>query len=69
MIPRISDNRLMVKMISDAIKEVYASVYYKSSKAYMTATANVIDEEKMGIVTPVKIIIPIDHKQPTGISG
>ncbi len=50
MIPRISDNRLMVKMISDAIKEVYASVYYKSSKAYMTATANVIDEEKMGIV-------------------
>ena len=40
----------MVKMLSDAIKEVYASVYYKSSKAYMTATANVIDEEKMGII-------------------
>jgi hypothetical protein len=40
----------MVKMLSDAIKEVYASVYYKASKAYMTATANVIDEEKMGIV-------------------
>jgi hypothetical protein len=40
----------MVKMISDAIKEVYASVYYKGSKAYMTATANVIDEEKMGII-------------------
>src|SRR5512133_3283777 len=41
---------MMVKMLSDAIKEVYASVYYKSSKAYMTATANVIDEEKMGII-------------------
>ena len=41
---------MMVKMLSDAIKEVYASVYYKSSKAYMTATSNVIDEEKMGIV-------------------
>jgi hypothetical protein len=40
----------MVKALSDAIKEVYASVYYKASKAYMTATANVIDEEKMGIV-------------------
>jgi hypothetical protein len=40
----------MVRMISDAIREVYASVYYKASKAYMTATANVIDEEKMGII-------------------
>jgi len=50
MIPRVSDNPVMVKMLSDAIKEVYASVYYKSSKAYMTATSNVIDEEKMGII-------------------
>jgi CheY-like chemotaxis protein len=50
MIPRHPDNKIMVKMISDAIKEVYASVYYKGSKAYMTATANVIDEEKMGII-------------------
>jgi len=50
MIPRIIDNKLMVKALSDAIKEVYASVYYKASKAYMTATSNVIDEEKMGIV-------------------
>ena len=50
MIPRLPDNKLMVKALSDAIKEVYASVYYKASKAYMTATANVIDEEKMGII-------------------
>lgn len=50
MIPRLADNKQMVKMLSDAIKEVYASVYYKASKAYMTATANVIDEEKMGII-------------------
>jgi CheY-like chemotaxis protein len=50
MIPRVSDNRLMIQMLSSAIKEVYASVFYKASKAYMTATANVIDEEKMGIV-------------------
>ncbi len=50
MIPRLPDNKLMVKMLSDAIKEVYASVYYKASKAYMTATANVIDEERMGII-------------------
>jgi hypothetical protein len=50
MIPRVADNKMMVKLLSDAIKEVYASVYYKGSKAYMTATANVIDEEKMGII-------------------
>ena len=50
MIPRVPDNRTMIKMLSDAIKEVYASVFYRSSKAYMTATANVIDEEKMGII-------------------
>jgi CheY-like chemotaxis protein len=50
MLPRHPDNKLMVKMLSDAIKEVYASVYYRASKAYMTATANVIDEEKMGII-------------------
>ncbi len=50
MIPRVPENSLMVKMLSDAIKEVYASVYYHSSRAYMTATSNVIDEEKMGIV-------------------
>ncbi len=50
MIPRLSDNKEMVLVLSDAIKEVYASVFYKASKAYMTATANVIDEEKMGII-------------------
>ena len=29
---------------------VYASVYYKDSKAYMTATQNVIDQEKMAVI-------------------
>lgn len=50
MIPRVEDSTMMIKMLTDAIKSVYASVYYKSSKAYMTATSNVIDEEKMGII-------------------
>ncbi|HYX08129.1 MAG TPA: PEP/pyruvate-binding domain-containing protein [Bacteroidales bacterium] len=51
MIPNIKNNNtLMILMLSNAIKSVYASVYYKSSKAYMTATSNVIDEEKMGII-------------------
>lgn len=51
MIPRHpSDAALTIKPLCDAIKAVYASVFYRSSKAYMTATANVIDEEKMGII-------------------
>ncbi|MEG1586671.1 MAG: PEP/pyruvate-binding domain-containing protein, partial [Bacteroidales bacterium] len=36
--------------VSDSIKAVYASVFYKGSKAYMTATSNVIDQEKMAII-------------------
>jgi len=51
MIPKTdSDPQLMMKMLTEAIKSVYASVFYKSSKAYMEATSNVIDEEKMGII-------------------
>jgi len=40
----------MLLMITEAIKGVYASVFYRDSKAYMTATKNLIDEEKMAIV-------------------
>ncbi len=51
MVPYVVDNeRLMMEMLSNAIKSVYASTYFKASKAYMTATSNIIDEEKMGIV-------------------
>ncbi len=50
MIPNLPDERTMIEKLSIAIKSVYASVYFKDSKAYMTATKNVIDEEKMGIV-------------------
>ena len=44
------DHDGLFKMIRTAIKAVYASAYYKDSKAYMQATLNVIDEEKMAIV-------------------
>ncbi|MCK4569235.1 MAG: phosphoenolpyruvate synthase [Bacteroidales bacterium] len=51
MIPNIeSDERRMLVMLGEAIKSVYASAYFKDSKAYMSATSNVIDEEKMAIV-------------------
>ncbi len=51
MVPCDRDDRQhMVALLSTAIKSVYASVFFKGSKAYMTATSNVIDEEKMGII-------------------
>lgn len=51
MIPVVrEDHALTIRMLSNAIKSVYASVYYRESKAYMAATSNVIDEEKMGII-------------------
>ena len=40
----------MLHLLGDAIKSVYASVFYADSKAYMTATSNLIDQEKMAII-------------------
>lgn len=50
MIP-LTDNRdHTLRLLSKAIKSVYASVYFASSRAYITATGNVLSEEKMGVV-------------------
>ena len=50
MVPKIEEKYDMLRTVSDAIKAVYASVFSKDSKAYMTATSNLIDQEKMAIV-------------------
>ena len=50
MIPYLDDKYEMLRMLACAIKGVYASVYYHDSKAYMTATSNVIDQEKMAVI-------------------
>ena len=50
MIPYLTDKYEMLRMLACAIKAVYASVYYKDSKAYMVATQNVIDQEKMAVI-------------------
>jgi len=51
MVPLNAESRTqMLVMVTEAIKAVYASVFYRDSKAYMTATKNVIDEEKMAVV-------------------
>jgi len=50
MIPYLADKYQMLQMLACAIKGVCASVFYRDSKAYMTATRNVIDQEKMAVI-------------------
>ena len=50
MIPYVEDKYMRLEMLSNAIKAVYASVFYKASKDYMVATSNVIDQEKMAVI-------------------
>ena len=50
MIPYLEDKEKMLELLCDAVKGVYASVFYKDSKAYMNATRNVIEQEKMAII-------------------
>ena len=50
MIPYVSDKYARIEMLAKAVKSVYASVFYQSSKDYMTATSNLIDQEKMAVI-------------------
>ncbi len=50
MIPYLDDHDAMLRMLACAIKGVYASVFYRDSKTYMSATSNVIDQEKMAVI-------------------
>ena len=50
MIPHCDDRDARLRMLVGAIKGVYASVFYRASKDYMTATSNVIDQEKMAVI-------------------
>ncbi|MHC1702448.1 MAG: PEP/pyruvate-binding domain-containing protein [Tenuifilaceae bacterium] len=70
MIPNLHDNEhQMLEILGQAIKCVYASVYYKESKAYMQATQNVIDEERMAIVLQEVVGSAYGHKFYPTISG
>lgn len=61
MVPRVSDKQAMLALLRSAIKAVYASVFFKDSKAYMTATQNLIDQEKMAIV--LQEVVGSEHGQ------
>lgn len=50
MIPHLDDREVMCRLLGDAVKGVYASVFFADSKAYMNATSNVIEQEKMAII-------------------
>ncbi|MBQ9547625.1 MAG: phosphoenolpyruvate synthase [Bacteroidales bacterium] len=50
MIPHTDNEDQQLRLLTKAIKSVYASVYFASSRGYITATANVISEEKMAIL-------------------
>ncbi len=50
MVPGTDDRYERLRLLSDAIKGVYASVFYRASKAYMAATSNIIDQEKMAVI-------------------
>ncbi len=59
MIPMLKNKGEMLQLLSDAIKSVYASVFYSDSKAYMTATRNIIDQEKMAII--IQEVVGVDY--------
>lgn len=50
MIPYAENKDQMLRMLTKAIKSVYASVFYSASRSYILATSNVIAEEKMAVI-------------------
>ena len=50
MIPFVENRDQMLRMLEKAIKSVYASVFYNGSRTYIQTTANLLSEEKMGVV-------------------
>ena len=50
MIPHTENADQQLRLLTKAIKSVYASVYFAASRGYITSTGNVLSEEKMAIV-------------------
>ena len=61
MVPN-SDKNISVRLqqLEIAVKSVFASVFFKNSKAYIAATANLIDEEKMAVI--LQEVVGTAHK-------
>ena len=50
MLPPAGDLEQRLRMLSEAIKSVYASVFFSSAKSYIVSSGNMISEERMAIV-------------------
>ena len=50
MVPFSKNEDQQLRIVSKAVKSVYASVFFSSSRSYILATGNMIFEEKMAIV-------------------
>ena len=50
MVSLYGENNNVHTAISNAIKAVYASTFFNGSKAYMKATGNLIEQEKMSVI-------------------
>lgn len=59
MIPHLDDREKMMAQLCNAVKGVYASVFFADSKSYMNATSNVIDQEKMAVI--LQEVVGEDH--------
>ena len=61
MIPHEPNKFDMLTMLENAIKSVYASVFFAESKAYMMATQNLIDQEKMAVI--IQEVVGNEHNR------
>ena len=59
MVPFCDNREERLRMLTESVKGVYASVFYRASKAYMTATSNIIDQEKMAVI--IQEVVGEDH--------
>ena len=50
MIPVAQNEDQQLRLLSRAIKSVYASVYFSSAKSYIASSGNVLSEEQMAVV-------------------
>lgn len=64
-----SDLEVRLRRLLEAIKLVYASIFHRGSKVYVTATANIIEDERMAVVIQEVIGREISGRYYPDISG
>ncbi len=68
MVPN-TDLKQLLEMVSNAIKSVMASAFYKNSKAYIKATSHSIEESKMAVILQEVIGTQYEDVYYPNISG